>query len=215
MVMNRVDWRLCFIADAEVAAGWDVLQLIGEAVAGGATLIQIRGKNWTGRELLEAGIQAVQLLRPKKIPLIINDRPDIALACEADGVHLGQDDMPLPYARKILGKKRIIGISTKTAEEAVAAERDGADYIGVGPIFKTLSKEDSGPEVGLARLRKVRANVKIPILAIGGISAANLADVIAAGADGVAVISAIAVADNPSQAAAEIIELIEKIKNRR
>ncbi len=153
-------------------------------------------------------------MRPKNIPLIINDRVDIAQACEADGVHLGQDDIPFHYARKILGKNRFIGISVKTAEEAVAGERDGADYIGMGPIFKTLSKEDSGPEVGLAGLRKVRAKVKIPILAIGGISAANAAEVISAGADGVAVISAIAAAMNPHEAAAQIIEAVGNIKNR-
>jgi thiamine-phosphate pyrophosphorylase len=212
--MQRTDWRLCFIADSEAAAGRDLFQLIGEAVAGGATSIQLRGKKWTGRDFIEKGVKVVQFLRPKKIPLIINDRVDIALACEADGVHLGQDDMPLPYGRKILGKNRLIGISAKTADEAVAAERDGADYIGVGPIFITLSKDDSGPEVGLAGLRKVRAKVKIPILAIGGISPANAAEVIRAGADGVAVISAITGAENPRSAAAELIEAIGKLKNR-
>jgi thiamine-phosphate pyrophosphorylase len=212
--MNRVDWSLCFIADSEAAAGRDILPLIGEAVAGGATLIQLRGKIWTSAQFLNLGIKAHQFLLAKKIPLIINDRVDIAQACEADGVHLGQDDMPFHYARKILGNNRLIGISVKTEEEAVAAERDGADYIGVGPIFKTFSKDDSGPEIGLAGLREVRAKVKIPILAIGGISAGNAADVISAGADGVAVISAIAAAMNPHKAAAKFIEAVGNIKNR-
>jgi thiamine-phosphate pyrophosphorylase len=209
-----IDWRLCFIADSEAAAGRDVLQLIAEAVEGGATTIQLRGKKWTSREFLDVGIKAFRFLGPKKIPLIINDRVDIALACRADGVHLGQDDMPLPYAREILGKSRIIGISVATPAEAQAAEKGGADYVGAGPVFGTLSKKDLGPLLGLAGLRKIREKVKIPILAIGGINAANAGKVIRAGADGVAVISAIAAAKNPVQAATEIIESIGKLKNR-
>ena len=203
------------MADAEAARGKDIIQLIGAAVEGGATIIQLRGKIWTCREFLQVGINAVQFLRPKKILLIINDRVDIALACEADGVHLGQDDIPLPYARKILGKKRIIGISASAVKEAEAAEKGGADYIGVGPIFRTLSKKDVGPLLGLDRLSKIRKIVKIPIVAIGGISAANVAEVISAGADGVAVISAITASDEPQKAAAEIIESINKQKGRR
>ncbi len=209
-----IDWRLCFIADSEAAAGRDIFQLIADAVEGGATLVQVRGKKWTSREFLDVGIKAFRFLRPKKIPLIINDRVDIALACEADGVHLGQDDIPIPYARKILGKNRIIGISAATPDEAEAAEKGGADYIGVGAIFRTLSKTDIGQPLGLEGLRKIREKVKIPILAIGGISTANVADVISAGAAGVAVISAITAAANPANAATEIIESIGKLKNR-
>jgi len=212
--LSRIDWKLCFIADSEAAAERDILQLIAEAVEGGATIIQLRGKKWTCREFLDVGMKAFRFLAPKKIPLIINDRVDIALACEADGVHLGQDDMPLPYAREILGKDRIIGLSVATPGEAEAAEKGGADYVGAGPVFATLSKKDLGPLLGLEGLRLIREKVKIPILAIGGITAANVADVISAGADGVAVISAIAAAKNPVQAATEIIESIGKLKNR-
>ena len=211
--LSRIDWRLCFIADSEGAAGRDILRLIGEAVEGGATIIQLRGKKWTSREFLDVGMKAFRYLRPKKIRLIVNDRVDIALACKADGVHLGQDDMPLPYAREILGKNRIIGISVVRPDEAEAAEKAGADYIGAGPVFRTMSKEDIGPFLGIEGLRTIREKVKIPILAIGGISAANVADVISAGADGVAVISAIAAAENPRRAAIEIIESIGKLKN--
>jgi len=212
-VMDRLDWRLCFIADSEAAEERDILQLIDEAVEGGATIIQLRGKKWTSREFLDAGEKAVQFLGSRKIPLIINDRVDIALACKADGVHLGQDDMPLPYAREILGKNRIIGISVVTPEEAITAEKGGADYVGAGPVFGTFSKKDLGPLLGLEGLRMIREKVKIPIMAIGGISAANVADVISAGADGVAVISAIASAANPKRAAVEIIECIGKLSN--
>jgi thiamine-phosphate pyrophosphorylase len=213
--MRRVDWRLCFIADSEAVEGKDILRLIGEATDGGATLIQLRGKKWTSREFLEVGIKTFRLAAPKGTPFIINDRVDIVLACEADGVHLGQDDMPLPYARKILGKNRIIGISVSTPDEAVVAEKVGADYVGAGPVFATLSKKDPGPVLGLDSLRKIREKVKIPILAIGGINSANAAEVIRAGADGVAVISAIAAAADPKKSAAEIIEAIGTIKNSK
>lgn len=213
-VMDRLDWRLCFIADSEAAAGRDVLELVAKAVDGGATVVQLRGKKWTSREFLEMGLKAARLLRSKKTPLIINDRVDIALACEADGVHLGQDDMPLSFAREVLGKNRIIGISVATPAEAEAAERGGADYIGAGPVFSTSSKRDPGPLLGLEGLRAIRQKVTFPILAIGGISSANVSDVISAGADGVAVISAISSAGDPERAAIEIIESIGKIKNR-
>jgi thiamine-phosphate pyrophosphorylase len=213
-VMDRLDWRLCFIADSEAAAGRDLPQLVAAAVEGGATIIQLRGKHLTSRAFLDLGLKAARFLRSKKIPLIINDRVEIALACEADGVHLGQDDMPLLYARKLLGKDRMIGISVATPVEAEAAEKGGADYIGAGPVFSTSSKRDLGPLLGLEGLRAIRQKVKIPILAIGGISSANVSDVISAGADGVAVISAIASAANPKTAATELIESIEKLKNR-
>ncbi len=196
------------MADSEAAAGRDLLGLISEAVAGGASLIQLRGKKWTSREFLDRGIQAVRLLRPQKIPLIINDRLDIALACDADGVHLGQDDIPLPYARKVLGKNKIIGISVAAPNEARAAEMAGADYLGAGPVFATLSKKDIGPVLGLEGLREIRQAAKIPILAIGGISATNAAEVIRAGADGVAVISAIAGAADPKKAANELVSCL-------
>ncbi|MBN2409437.1 MAG: thiamine phosphate synthase [Candidatus Aminicenantes bacterium] len=212
--MRRIDWRLCFIADSEAAGGREILPLIVDAVEGGATLVQLRGKKWTSRKFLELGVQAVRFLRAEKIPLIINDRLDIALACEADGVHLGQDDLPIHYARKLLGKNRMIGISTSTLEEAEEAEKAGADYVGAGPVFGTLSKRDIGPLLGLEGLRAIREKVKIPILAIGGLTAGNVGEVISAGADGVAVISAIAAAANPKKAAAEIIESIKKHTGR-
>jgi thiamine-phosphate pyrophosphorylase len=208
---SRIDWRLCFIADTEALAGTDVLQLIGEAVAGGATIIQLRTKKRATREFLQIGMKAVEFLRPRKIPLIINDRVDIALACEADGVHLGQEDMPLPFARKVLGKKKLVGITASTLPEAVTAENDGADYVGVGPIFQTSSKVDVPPVLGLDGVREIRAKIRLPILAIGGINIANAGQVMAAGANGVAVISAIASATNPRQAATELIEAIGKI----
>jgi thiamine-phosphate pyrophosphorylase len=210
----KVDWRLCFIADSEAAAIKDILRLVSEAVAGGATLVQLRGKKWTGREFQRLGIEAARILRLQGIPLIINDRVDIALACGADGVHLGQEDLSLQYARKILGRGKLIGVSVNTAEEAEAAEREGADYVGAGPVFATSSKNRLPPLLGLSGLQKIRTKAKIPILAIGGITVANAAEVIFAGADGVAVISAIASAGSPRSAAAELIQAIGKPRTR-
>ena len=209
---KTIDWRLCFIADSEAAAGKDILRLAVEAAAGGATIIQLRGKTWTGREFLHIGSELASVLRPKGIPLIINDRADIAFLCRADGVHLGQVDIPLAVARKILGKKALVGVSVCTPAEAAAAEAEGADYLGAGPIFPTLSKLDLPPLLGLAGLREIRARVRVPILAIGGVTASNAADVMDAGADGVAVISAIASAADPRRAASELIESIDKVK---
>lgn len=209
---SQVDWRLCFIADSEATAGRDVLVLIEEAVAGGATLIQLRGKKWTDREFLNIGLDAQRLLRPKGIPLFINDRVDMTIGCEADGVHLGQDDMPLAAARKILGPRKIIGVSVAALEKAISAEKGGANYLGVGPVFPTLSKEDVNPPLGLEGLSIIRAHVRLPILAIGGITPANAGQVISAGADGVAVISAIASAPDRRQAATKFIEAIGKVR---
>jgi thiamine-phosphate pyrophosphorylase len=205
---RRIDWRLCFVADSEAAAGADPLKLILLAVGGGATLVQLRGKAWTDREFLDLAARAAELLRPRGIPLIINDRSDIARAAAADGVHLGQSDLPVAAARKILGRGALIGVSAGGVDEAREGERAGADYLGVGPVFLTRSKVDAGAPLGLAGLRRIRRQVRRPILAIGGVDARNAAAVVRAGADGVAVISAITGSADPARAAAEIIESI-------
>lgn len=212
---RRIDWRLCFIADSEAAAGKDLLRLIEQAAGGGATLVQLRGKAWTDRDFLALAARAGELLRPRRIPLIINDRADIARAAAADGVHLGQTDLPVAAARKILGRRPLIGVSAGTVREAREAETAGGDYLGVGPIFSTPSKDDAGASLGLAGLRRIRREVRLPILAIGGIDAGNASAVVRAGADGVAVISAITGSRDPGQAATKIIESIGILGIRR
>ncbi len=196
MGMKAIDWRLCLVADVEAAGERDLVAIIQEAADAGATLIQLRGKKCETRNFLNLARKTSDILDPRGIPLIINDRADIALACEANGLHLGQQDLPLSYARKILGKDRVIGISVNTIGEALAAEAGGADYLGIGPIYFTASKEKLPTILGLEGLRKCREKVQIPILAIGGISAENAKAVIDAGADGIAVISAIMDAKN-------------------
>ena len=207
---KNIDWALCLVADGEAAGERNIFDLIREAVEGGATIVQLRGKNWNTREFLEMSMKSAAFLRKKEIPLIINDRIDIALACKASGVHLGQEDLPLPFARNILGKRKIIGISVSNGEEAVRAQAGGANYIGVGPIFPTLSKKSATPPLGPEGLKKIKEKVKIPILAIGGIDVGNASEVIEAGADGIAVISAIMGSRDARKAAKELLQAVRR-----
>jgi thiamine-phosphate pyrophosphorylase len=140
---------------------------------------------------------------------IVNDRCDVALAVGADGIHLGQEDLPLADARAFLGREKLIGVSTHNLTQALEAEAGGADYLGFGPIFPTTTKENPEPVVGVVGLREVRARVRIPIVAIGGITARNAAEVMAAGADAVAVVSAVLAAADPSAAIVELVRAIE------
>jgi len=208
--MKSIDWKLCLVADSEAAKGRYLLNLIEKAVDSGVTLVQLRAKELQTREFLQLALQTAKLLKEKSIPLIINDRIDIALACGAEGVHLGQEDIPLPYARKILGKKKRIGISVNTVNEAEEAEKGGADYLGVGPVYYTPSKRDLKAILGPSGLKVIREKVKIPILAIGGINAENAREVMSCGVDGIAVISALMEAEDIAEATRELIQEISK-----
>ena len=208
--MKSIDWKLCLVADAEAAKGRYLLNLIEKAVDSGVTLVQLRAKELQTREFLQLARQTAELLKGKSIPLLINDRIDIALACGAEGVHLGQEDIPLAYARKILGKKKRIGISVNTVNEAEEAEKGGADYLGVGPVYYTPSKRDLKAILGPSGLKVIRERVKIPILAIGGINAENATDVMSCGVDGIAVISALMGAEDIAEATKELLQKINK-----
>jgi len=212
---RRVDWRLCFVADSEAAAGKDLLELVSRAVAGGATLVQLRVKAWTDRRFLDLAVAVRRALTPAGVPLIVNDRPDIARACRAAGVHLGQSDLPIAAAREILGRRALIGLSAATPGQAVEGERAGADYLGVGPVFATPSKADAGAPLGLGAIRRIRRVTGLPVLAIGGVGPDSAAEVVRAGADGVAVISAITGAADPAGEAARFLEAIGPSRIRR
>jgi len=201
---KSVDWALYFVADANCAVGRDLVSLVKEAVRGGVTMVQIRAKGLETREFLELATRMASALKRRSVPLIINDRVDIAMACGADGVHLGQDDMPPDAARKLLGRVKIIGVSANTLKEAREAERLGADYVGLGPIFATTTKDTDLPVLGREGIRRILEKIGIPIVAIGGINAGNAADVMKAGAAGVAVVSAILGAPDVRLAAAEL-----------
>jgi len=185
------------------------------AIEGGATVVQLRDKSASTGDLYGYASKLREITEEADVMLIINDRIDIALAAEADGVHLGQEDIALEAARRILGDNYIIGISATNLEEAVEAAKGGADYIGLGPIFPTPSKEDAASPIGIEGLMSVRAAVDVPIVAIGGLTRHNIEDTVKAGADGIAVISAVASADDMEKAAQELSDLIDKAKRSR
>lgn len=181
--------NLYVILDREVIGHKNILKVADQVLRGGADIIQLRDKISADTILIKEAKALKRIAGKYKKPFIVNDRPDIAFLADADGVHLGREDMPIKYARKILPGK-IIGASTHTMRQAVKAQRDGANYIGVGPIFKTASKKGLEP-IGPAVLRAVNKKIRIPFFAIGGISAANLKVIKSTGAKRIAVISAV------------------------
>jgi len=203
--MSRpVDYSLYLVTDRSLALGRGMVEVVAAAVQGGVTVVQIREKGTGTREFLALAQALKALLDPSGIPLIVNDRLDLALACDAAGVHLGQEDMPCDIARRVLGPKRLLGVSVSDPEEARRAEAEGADYLGVSPVFDTPTKRDTPRATGLDGLRRIRAATALPLVAIGGLSAANAAAVMAAGADGIAVVSALMSAPDPRVAAREL-----------
>ena len=183
------------ILDPEQTQGRAATDALRQLLAGGAAILQLRVKTMAPRDFLELARFARAETRVHGCKLIINDRVDVALACDADGVHLGQDDLPLAAGRKLVGQK-IVGISTHDIEQAQEAERNGADYIGFGPMFSTTTKNTGYAARGLEMLGKIRAAVKLPIVAIGGINEQNVTQVWQAGADSAAIISDILGADD-------------------
>lgn len=215
MVKNKnIDYTLCVVISDVQRLNYSHLDVARDAVEGGATLIQFREKNKNIQELIRIGLALKAITKRAEIPLIVNDFIDVALAIEADGVHLGQDDMPLVVARHILHPDMIIGVSVDNPKEAMEAEKDGADYLGVGPVFATLSKKDAGKPIGYQTINAIKKKVKIPVLGIGGINILNLEEVIKAGADGVAVISAVSNSENPKQTVRDLVEEIKRLKEQ-
>lgn len=186
----KVDYSLYLVTDRKMLRGRDLGQSIELAIQGGVTLVQLREKSVSTREFFELAIRIKEITAHYQIPLIINDRLDIALAIDADGLHIGQDDLPMLKARELLGKRKIIGVSASTLAEALLAQQQGADYLGVGAVFSTSTKTDA-PEVSLQQLEIIKKSVTIPVVAIGGINETNLKQVLATGIDGVSVVSAI------------------------
>jgi thiamine-phosphate pyrophosphorylase len=208
------DWRLYVITDEQLGGGRSHEDQARAALAGGAGVIQLRDKHASSRRLYDAAVAIRAMTRAAGALLIINDRLDIALAADADGVHAGPDDLPVAEARRLLPGK-IVGASAGTVEEAIAAERDGADYLGVGAVYEARgSKADAGAPVGPERVAAVRAAVRLPIVGIGGIKAANAAAVIRAGADGVAVITGVVAAPDITAAARDMLAIVQGARVR-
>ena len=192
--------QLHILTDTVLQSRFSHVELTRLAIRGGADTIQFRQKIGATREMIEIAQQIRQLCTDSGVTFIVNNRVDVAIAAGADGVHLGQDDFPIPLARKLLGESRIIGGSAVTLEEAQKCLTEGADYIGFGPVYPTASKEDAGPVTGINLLKQVIETIPLPIIAIGGVSVENTPEVIQVGSHGIAVISAVCCQENPEQA---------------
>jgi thiamine-phosphate pyrophosphorylase len=215
-----IDLRLNAIVDPQRAGGRGVLELARAVAEGGATLVQLRDKSGEARAMIETARAIKAALAPFAVPFVVNDRVDVALAAAADGVHLGPDDMTVEDARALLGRDAIVGASIKTVEAAEAVPIDLIDYAGVGGVYATLSKEQKSAPIGaegFARIVSVlrRRVPKLPVVGIAGIDATNAAAVIAAGADGIAVISALALVPDPQAAARALRAIVDGMLAKR
>jgi thiamine-phosphate pyrophosphorylase len=206
------DLRLMLVTDAALSARRGLIATMLAAVAGGVTVVQLRDKQASDGELIATAGALRDALATTGVPLIVNDRPDVARAAELAGVHIGQDDGDPARARALLGPDALIGLSVTRAEEVAAVDPAIVDYVGLGPVFATATKPDAASALGLDGLRMIGRRLPLPFVAIGGINAGNAAAVIAAGAAGLAVVSAISAANDPRAAAAELRRAIDRAR---
>ena len=202
--------QLYLVTDENACLGRDIFWVVEEAVKGGVTMVQLREKSLGTRAFIDRAKKMKEILLPYNVPLIINDRVDVALACDADGVHVGQSDMPYEILKDLLPPEKIIGLSAETKEDVIEAENLDLTYLAVSPLFSTPSKTDTSEPWGMDGLKWVNANSKHPLVVIGGLSGTNAAESIANGADGIAVISAICSAISPYESARYLKFLIDK-----
>lgn len=200
--------RLYLVTDTQLCGARGVAATVSAALTGGVTVVQLRDPHASGAELFAAAVELREALAPHGIPFIVNDRLDVALAAEADGVHLGQSDLPVREARRIAGPDFLIGLSLSTVDEARAAEGMPIDYVGIGPVFATPTKTDAGPALGLDGLAGIARITSYPSVAIGGINEQNAAAVARAGVEGICVVSAICAAADPADAARRLTKAI-------
>lgn len=186
-----VDYSLYLVTDRNILQGRDLFKAVEDAIKGGVTLVQLREKDISSLDFYNIAVKLKKLTNHYDVPLIINDRLDIALAADADGLHIGQDDLPLQVARQLLGPDKILGYSISNLEQAVYGEKNGADYLGAGAVYPTGSKADVGTPIGTPGLKRIKQQVSIPIVGIGGIGLSNLEEVKQTGIEGISLISAI------------------------
>ncbi len=210
-----MDCDLYVITDTVVGRGRPHEEIARLSIEGGADIVQLRDKTCSTDVLVRTGRKIAKITKESGTLFIVNDRPDIAIACGADGVHLGQDDMPVTAARKVAPEGLIIGVSVSTAAKAKKAAAGGADYLAASPVFPTGSKPDAYGFCGLTGIRKIRAATDLPLIAIGGIGLRNTREVILAGADGIAVISAVVGRPDIAGAARELKEVVTRAKRER
>ncbi len=201
--------RLHVITDTELQDRFSHVELARMAIAGGADTIQFRQKEGSTRKMIEMARDLKHLCTSAGVTFIVNDRLDVAIASDSDGVHLGQDDFPIPLAREMLRANKIIGGSAVTLEEAWKCLDEGADYVGFGPVYPTTSKADAGPVAGIDLMKEVIDKVPLPLIAIGGVNKDNTPEVIRAGAHGIAVISAVCCQQDPEQATRELFRALK------
>lgn len=208
--MDAKALKLYLVTDRGLCGGRDLCEIVRAAAAGGVTMVQLREKDIDTRTFVEEAVALKEVLAPLGVPLIINDRVDVALAADADGVHIGQSDMPYDIARRLLGPARIIGLSVENMRQVVQANSLDVDYIGVSPVFATPTKTDTAAPFGLEGLREAVTLSRHPAVGIGGMNSSTAARVFAAGAAGIAVVSAIMADDNPGEASRRMLKIIEE-----
>ena len=206
--MNKkdIDYTCYLVTDNKDKTNEEILNIIEEALKGGTSIVQIREKTASTKDFYELALKVKEITHKYDVPLLINDRLDIAIAIDADGVHIGQEDMPAQKAREILGEEKIIGVSASTIEEAKKAEADGADYIGTGAVFPTATKDDA-PSITKDDLNEITSSISIPTVAIGGITLENAHELKDTGIAGFSVVSAIMSAENPKEASEKLREI--------
>ncbi len=210
------EFRLCLVTDEQAMMGRPFFEIVEAAVQGGVSLVQLREKNLETRAFLDRAFELKSLLSNYDIPLIINDRLDIALAVEADGVHVGQSDMPVELVRKLIPHDTHVGLSIEKLAQGIEANDWDVSYFGIGPIYPTPTKMDASPAMGLAGITELKQHSDHFLMAIGGVNLDNIREVIRAGADGVAVVSAICSASNPEATAGKLRQMIkEELDNRQ
>ena len=209
MEKGSVDYSLYLVTDRDLAGGRPLYQIVEAAIRGGVTAVQYREKSTSIRKMIEEALELRNLCHAYRVPFIINDRVDLALAVDADGVHVGQDDMPAPLARKLIGPEKILGISVDHITQVGAAMAEGADYVGASPIFATPTKPDAPQPLGIKGLQEIALVCTLPIVAIGGLNISNAAAILRAGAAGIAVVSAIVAADDVERSARDLKQVIE------
>lgn len=211
--MQNIDLSLYLVTDRSMVKNSTLPALVHHAADNGVTAVQLREKDITTRQFIRLALELKKILDPVQIPLIINDRVDVALAVDASGVHLGQNDMPVSIARNLLGDDKIIGLSVESQQDVENADALDADYLGVSPVFSTPTKTDTITEWGLEGLQTVANMTDYPLVAIGGIHLNNVKEVLQSGADGIAVVSEICAADNPGESTRKLRNIIDSVKS--
>ncbi len=206
---SKIDYSLYLCTDRSIMSDTSIEECVEKSLKGGVSVVQIREKDCSGKEFLQIAKSVKEITKRYNVPLIINDRVDVAIAVGADGVHVGQDDLPCAIVRSMVGEDMIIGVSASSLTEALKAQQDGADYIGVGAMFATDTKTDA-KVVSMEELDRIRREVSIPIVVIGGINKTTLPDFIGKGIDGIAVVSAIVSQNDVESAARELKSMFHK-----